>query len=380
MKKVVIAPDSFKGTLSSAEVCEIIGQAVFKVLPKTKTVKIPIADGGEGTSEAFLLALGGSKIFVRTKNPLFEDIEAFYALLKDQKTAVIETAAASGLTLVEGRKNALDASTYGTGLLIGDALNRGCKKIILGLGGSATTDGGAGILAALGAGLFDSNRREITPSNCGLEQLCRIEPETLDTRLSGCEIVAACDVDNVLCGPGGAAYVFGPQKGADEDMVKTLDENLLKYAEILLEKTGKNIKDIPGTGAAGGILASLLSFPEHINCKTQSGIELMLNAVNFDDVISDADLVITGEGRFDRQSLEGKAVSGIAKRTKRQNKPLIVISGGTGDYTDEIYKLGISAVFGAVSGIYADFDELKRHCRDDLYKTAENILRLLRFQ
>ena len=377
MKKAVIVPDSFKGTMSSLEVCEIIDKAFKKIKPKTETVKIPIADGGEGTADAFLYAMGGEKIFVKTKNPLFEDIECYYVILNDGKTAVIETAAASGLTLIEDRKNPLDSSTFGTGLLIKDALDKNCEKIVLGLGGSATNDGGAGIISALGVKLLDENNHEIIPSNRGLAELKYIDDTKLDKRLKNCEFIIACDVDNILCGPFGAAHVFGPQKGADERTVKILDANLSSYADILREKSGRDIKNILGTGAAGGILASLLSLSDFINCKICSGIDIILDTVNFDNIIKDADLIITGEGRFDSQSLRGKAVAGIAKRAKKQNKPVIVIAGGTGDYGEEIYDIGISAVFSACSKIYVSFDELKQSCFEDLRKTAENILRII---
>ena len=377
MKKAVIAPDSFKGTMSSPEVCEILCRAFAKIRPATKTVEIPVADGGEGTTDAFLYAVGGTRVYANTKNPLFEDMEAYYAILNDKKTAVIETAAASGLTLIENRKSPMDASTYGTGLLIKDALDRGCEKIILGLGGSATTDGGAGLISALGVRLLDAGGRELTPSNRGLASLSHIDDAALDTRLKNCEFTVACDVDNTLCGPFGAAHIFGPQKGADEETADTMDANLLHYAEVLREKTGKDIKDIPKTGAAGGILASLLSFPEYIGCRICSGIDIILDAANFDAAIGDADIVITGEGRFDSQSLYGKAVSGVAKRAKKQNVPVIVIAGSAGGYGDKVYGLGIKAVFAACAGVYPDFGELKKRCAEDLSKTAENVLRLL---
>ncbi|MCL2815740.1 MAG: glycerate kinase [Oscillospiraceae bacterium] len=376
MKKAVIAPDSFKGTMSSPEVCGIIARAFEKIKPGTATVQIPAADGGEGTTDAFLYAMGGEKVYVKTKNPLFEDMEAYYAILKDG-TAVIETAAASGLTLIENKKDPLNASTYGTGLLIKDALDKNCRKIILGLGGSATSDGGAGIISALGAKLTNENGEKIVPSNLGLGSLKHIDVSALDNRLKEREFVIACDVGNVLCGPLGAARVFGPQKGADEKTVGILDENLKRYAHVLQNKTGRDISGVPKTGAAGGILASLLSFDEFFKCEICSGIDIILDAAGFDEAIRDADLVITGEGRFDSQSLYGKAVSGIAKRAKKQNKPVIVIAGAAEGYGDEIYDLGIRAVFCACSGLYADFEQLKKMCAGDLYRTAENILRVI---
>ena len=376
MNKVVIIPDSFKGTMSSAEVCDIIEKAFNKIKPEIKIVKIPTADGGEGTVDAFLYSVGGEKVYVKTKNPLFENIKAYYGILNN-KTAVIETAAASGLTLIENRKNPLNTSTFGTGLLIKDALDKNCEKIILGLGGSATNDGGVGIAAALGIDFMDAKSRMIIPSNRGLSELKYIDETGLDQRLKNCEFIIACDVDNILCGPFGASYIFGPQKGADDETVKILDANLSGYADLLYEKTKIDIKNIPGTGAAGGILASLLSFPEYFKCKICSGIDIVLDTVGFDDMIKDADLIITGEGRFDSQSLRGKVVSGVAKRAKKQNKPVIVIAGGAKEYEENAYNIGITAIFSACSGIYTDFNEVKQTCFDDLYKTTENILRIL---
>ncbi|MCL2771758.1 MAG: glycerate kinase [Oscillospiraceae bacterium] len=377
MKKIVFAPDSFKGTMSSIEVCDIMDKAFRTIKPDVETVKIPIADGGEGTVDAFLYAVGGEKVFVKVKNPLFEDIDSFYCILKDRKTAVIEMAAASGLPLIEDRKNPLDASTFGTGLLIKDALDKGCTKIILGLGGSATNDGGIGIATALGVKFLDVNMRDIMPSNRGLRNLKYIDDTGLDNRLKSAEFVVACDVDNILCGQNGASYIFGPQKGADKNTVKILDENLSRYADILFEHTDKEVRNIPGTGAAGGVLASLLSFPDFINCKICPGIDIILDTAGFDEIIKDADLIITGEGKFDSQSLRGKAVSGIAKRAKKQNKPVIVIAGDTREYGDEIYDLGIQAVFSACSGVYTSFGEIKQTCFEDLRRTAENIARII---
>jgi glycerate kinase len=305
-----------------------------------------------------------------------EDMAAFYGLFGGM--AVVEMAACAGLPLAGERKNPLITTTFGVGRLILDAAGRGAKRIIVGLGGSATNDGGAGILTALGAKLTDGYNRDIIPSNRGLSELKVIDCAGLDSRLKNCEITVACDVDNVLCGQNGAAYVFGPQKGADGHTVRVLDANLSRYADILQEKTGRDIRDIPGVGAAGGVLASLLSFPEYINLKICLGIDIVLDISGFDEIIKDADLIITGEGKVDSQSLHGKAVSGIAKRAKLQSKPVIVIAGGAGGYDDAVYELGISAVFCVVSGIYTDFDEIKRSCFDDLRKAAENIARILR--
>lgn len=371
MKKVVIAPDSFKGTMSSVEVCEIIGKVFDKISPETVTVKIPVADGGEGTVDAFLAANGGNRINIKVKDPYFNDIESYYGILPDKVTAVIEMAAASGLPLVGENKNPLLTTTFGTGQLIRDALDRNCSRIILGIGGSATNDGGIGMAAALGIRFLDDNGSEIHLAGDGLGMLSHIDKTFLDKRLDSCEIIVACDVDNPLCGKDGASYVFGPQKGADEKMIKQLDNNLLHYSDILQKELGIQVKDIPGTGAAGGMVASLLAFTR---CTIKPGIVIILDTANFDAAIEDADLIITGEGRIDGQSLRGKVPVGIAARAKRYNIPVVAIVGSIGDDIDGLYSCGINAVF-STGKKPVPFEEAKLTCREDLYYTAENLIR-----
>ncbi|MCY6356352.1 glycerate kinase family protein [Clostridium sp. ZS2-4] len=374
MKKIIISPDSFKGTMSSIEVCNIIEQGIENIFPNTEVVKIPIADGGEGTVDAFLTAMGGEKIKVKVKGPLFEELEAFYGILPDKETAVIEMAAASGITLVEDRKNPLLTTTYGTGQLIFDALNRGCSKIIIGIGGSATNDGGIGMAAALGAKFLDKENKEIDLNGGGLEKLESIDTSGIDKRIKNCTIVAACDVDNPLYGPTGSAYVFAPQKGADERMVKILDENLKNFAGRVRRDLEIDVQDIPGSGAAGGLGAGLVAFA---GAKLQPGIKIVLDVVKYDEIISNADLIITGEGKIDGQSLRGKVPVGIAEKASKYHIPVIAIVGAVGDEAEKVYERGITAIF-STNLQPIPFEQAKICCRENLLKTTESVMRLVK--
>jgi len=374
VKKIVIAADSFKGTMSSLEVCSLIESGFKKGIPDVKTVKVPIADGGEGTVDAFLTALGGEKIKVRVRDPLFREIESFYGILPDQKTAVIEMAAASGLPLVEEEKNPCLTTTYGTGELIIDALNRGCNKLIIGLGGSATNDGGIGMAAALGVKFLDQAGNSVSLNGEGLARLRRIDVSEKDRRIDHCEILAACDVDNPLYGEYGAAYVFAPQKGADQAMVEDLDRGLQNYAAVLQKDLGLNVQAIAGAGAAGGLGAGLVAFTP---AQLRPGIEIILNAVKFSEIISDADLVITGEGKIDGQSLRGKVPIGIAERAKNSGVPVIAVVGDVGDDLEVIYQRGIAAVF-STNQVAVPFSEARLRAKEDLVATSESIARLLK--
>lgn len=373
LKKIVVAPDSFKGTMSSIEVCNIIEQGIKKVRTDLEVVKIPIADGGEGTVDAFLTAAGGTRVNVRVKDPLLREIESFYGILPDQKTAVIEMASASGLPLVETEKNPCLTTTYGTGELMLDAVRRGCSKIIIGIGGSATNDGGIGMAAALGARFLDARGESIPLNGGGLERLARIDLSGIDPRIKDCEILVACDVDNPLYGENGAAYIFAPQKGADPAMVEYLDRNLRHYAEILKADAGITVQDIPGTGAAGGLGAGLLAFTP---AKLKPGIEIILDSVGFDQLVSDAALIITGEGKIDGQSLRGKVPVGIADRAKRSKVPVIAIVGDIGEGIDQVYQRGITAVF-SINRVAVPFEVARQRCRADLQASVEALLRLM---
>lgn len=374
MRKIIISPDSFKGTMSSMEVCSIIEQGIQNIFSDTEVIKIPIADGGEGTVDAFLTAIGGEKIKTKVKGPLFEEVEAFYGILPDKETAVIEMAATSGITLVEDKKNPLLTTTYGTGQLILDALNKGCSKIIIGIGGSATNDGGIGMAAALGVKFLDKENEEIDLNGRGLEKLERIDISGIDKRVKECSIVAACDVDNPLYGSTGAAYVFAPQKGADERMVKILDENLKNLAGIVRRDLDMDVQNIPGSGAAGGLGAGLVAFA---GAKLQPGIKIVLDVVKYDEIISNADLIITGEGKIDGQSLRGKVPVGIAEKALKYHIPVIAIVGAVGDEAEKVYEKGITSIF-STNLQPIPFEQAKICCRENLLKTTESVMRLLK--
>jgi len=374
VKKIVIAPDSFKGTMSSIEICDIVEEGIKNIFPEIETVKIPIADGGEGTVDAFLRSVGGEKVTVKVKDPLFRDIVSYYGILTDGKTAIIEMAAASGLPLVEDERNPCLTTTFGTGQLMYDALEKGCTKIIIGIGGSATNDGGIGMAAALGLRFLDESGNEIPLNGEGLASLHTIDVSGKDKRLDSCEIIVACDVTNPLYGPNGAAYVFAPQKGADADMVEFLDRNLRNFAGVLKKDLGIMVDEIPGTGAAGGLGAGLIAFA---GATLRSGIKILLDTVKFDEIIKDADLIITGEGKIDSQSLRGKVPVGIAERAKKMNVPVVAIVGNIGDDIEEVYKLGISAVF-STSRKPVPFEEARLTCKKDLLLTVESLIRFAR--
>ncbi len=367
--KIVVAPDSFKGTLSSIEVCEIIKSAITDCDGNADILTIPIADGGEGTVDAFLHAAGGEKIFAKVKDPLMKDITAYYGILEDKTTAVIEMAAASGLMHVQDDLRPLEASTYGTGQLVLDAVKKGCKKIILGLGGSATTDGGAGAAIALGARLLTQKATPVAPGGGGLGLLYDIDLSEAKKNLEGVEIVLACDVDNRFLGKNGCAHVFAPQKGADEKQVEILDNNLAHYARLLEKKLGVNIADVKGTGAAGGVAVAFLAIAK---TSIVSGIGVVLETVRFNEIIKTADLIITGEGRIDGQSVYGKVPVGIARAAKPFGVPVIAIGGSLGDNYQKVYGEGISCVFCSVKDS-VPFEIVKKTCKQDLYQIVKNL-------
>lgn len=375
LRKIVIAPDSFKGTMSSIEICNIAEDSIKAVFPDIEVVKIPIADGGEGTVDAFLAAIGGRRIELAVKGPLSDEIAAFYGILPDEITAVIETAAASGLPLVSDRKDPLRTTTYGTGELILDALERGCRKIIIGLGGSATNDGGIGMAAALGVKFLDAKGEMIPLTGGGIASLAKIDVSGLDRRIKDCEILAACDVDNPLYGPNGASAVFGPQKGADPETVAILDSNLSHYADLLRD-LGIDMAEMPGAGAAGGLGAGLVAFA---GARLMPGIRIILDTVHFDKVIQGADLIITGEGRIDGQSLRGKVPVGIAEQASRQNIPVIAVVGDVGKDSEQVYERGITAIF-SINRVALPLKETRSRSKSDFAATIRDIMRLLKSQ
>ncbi len=374
MKKIILIPDSFKGTLSSIQICSIWSAKVQEYFPECQIISIPIADGGEGTVDCFLTALGGKKIKTFVKNPYFEEIESFYGLLNDGKTAVIEMAACAGLPLVESRKNPCCTTTYGVGQLILDAAQQGAKKIIIGLGGSSTNDGGCGAASAAGIQFYNKAGEIFIPVGGTLHEIERISFEKCNPLLNGIEIITMCDIDNPMYGPNGAAYVFAPQKGADPKAIDFLDEGLRHLAGILERDLHLNISQIPGTGAAGAMGAGMIAF---FHSQLRMGIETILDTVHFSQILSDADMIFTGEGKFDQQSLHGKAVIGIAKRAKEKNIPVIVLAGGVDEDIDAAYEMGVSAVF-SINRLPQKFSVSRYKSVENITAAFENILRLIK--
>ncbi len=345
--KIIIAPDSFKECLSAREVSGNIALGIRKMAPKAEIIEIPISDGGEGVLDTLLGGAGGKRIPVSVMDPLMRPIMAEYGILEDKGTAVIEMARASGLELLkEPEKNPLITTSFGTGQLIKDALNKGCNKIIIGIGGSATNDGGAGMARALGAKFLDERGEEIPEGGGSLGRLNTIDLTFFDQRIQNCEVIVACDVSNPLTGANGASMVYGGQKGGGKKDLAILDSNLAHYANCIQALLGIDIDQVPGAGAAGGSGAGLMAF---LKGKLVNGIELILQTLKIDEHLKGAHMVFTGEGKIDEQTLHGKTISGIATMAKKHNVPVIVITGKIGEGIEEIYNLGVQAVFSIVN-------------------------------
>lgn len=339
LMKIIIAPDSFKGSLSALDVAEAINQGVEELFPDATIVKIPLADGGEGTVQCMVDATGGEIRKEKVYGPLGDEVFASYGILGDRKTAVIEMAEASGLTLIpKNKRDPLVTTTYGTGQLIQAALNQNCRKMIIGIGGSATNDGGAGMAQALGVKLLDREGKEIGWGGRELQRIERIDLESIDPRIKTTQVLVASDVTNPLCGPRGASHVYGPQKGATPEMVEELDKALHHFALIIKRDLGKEVSDIPGAGAAGGLGAGLIAF---LNAEIKPGIEVVMKAVRLEENLKHADLVITGEGKIDRQTIYGKAPIGVAKIAKKYNIPVVAIAAILSDDAQVVYQHGI---------------------------------------
>ena len=370
--KIVIAPDSFKGTMMSQEVCDIIERAIKKNFPDAETIKIPVADGGEGMVEAYLCTAGGKKNKVCVAGPDFSLIDAEYGILPDNTTAVIEMAAASGIMLAKEPKKPIDATTYGTGQMIVDAVRKGCNRIILGIGGSATMDAGIGMASAMGVDFLDQNNETVFPAARGLCSIRSIDCSRVSEELLKTEIIVACDVKNPACGQNGSAQVFGKQKGASREEIKQIDHGISLLCNIIKEKTGKDIQNVAGTGAAGGLAIPLLAF---FNTRLASGIDLVLDAADFEHKIHNADMVITGEGKLDGQSMEGKVPIGIARRAKKAGIPVVAIVGDIGKDFRRVYEEGITAVF-STNKAAVPFEVAKKTCKDDLFLIADSMFSL----
>jgi glycerate kinase len=374
--KIILAPDSFKGNLTSLEVAAAFEKGIKRVLPRAKYIKVPMADGGEGTVQSLVDGVGGKFIRKRVVGPAGNTVSARYGLLSDGKTAVIEMAEASGLPLVSGKnKNPLKTTTYGTGELILDAAKRGVEKIIIGIGGSATNDGGVGMAQAIGIRFLNKQGKVISNYGSGgmLKKIASIDNKQADPLLKKIKIIVACDVNNTLCGKSGASYVFAPQKGATPAMVRILDENLRHLGKVIKQSLRKDVTKLKGAGAAGGLGAGLVAFTE---ARMKSGIEIVIDATNICKYMENADLVITGEGRVDTQTAFGKTPSGIAKAARKYHIPTVVIGGGITDDANDIFAYGIDGLESACARDMS-LEEAIKNSPKHLANAAERAIRLV---
>ena len=373
MNKVILIPDSFKGTLSSTQICEIVSAEIRKQFPNCKIVSIPIADGGEGSVDCFLSALGGQKIASTVSGPHFEKMESYFGMIEDS-TAVIEMASCAGLPLVEDYKDPLGTTTYGVGELILAAAKQEARKIIVGLGGSCTTDGGCGAAAACGVKFYNTTGKSFVPTGGTLKQIEHIDVSSFNPTIKNIEVVAMCDIENPMHGPEGAAYVFAPQKGASPNEVQLLDKGLIHLAQIIERDLGIDIASIPGTGAAGAMGAGMIAF---FGAQLQMGIETVLDTVRFSELVNDTDLVFTGEGKLDPQSLRGKVVIGVARRALQANVPVVALVGGVDGNVEAAYDMGISAIF-PINRLPEDLSLSKSKSAENLAATVQDVLRLIK--
>ncbi len=372
--KVVVAPDSFKGNLTAVEVADWIEKGIHSADRSIEVKKIPVADGGEGTVQAMVTASGGNIVRTHVKGPLMEDTDSFFGILSDGKTAVIEMAAASGLAMVpEDRRNPMETTTYGVGQLIKRVLDSECSNIVIGIGGSATNDGGMGMAQALGACFYDDKGRKLGTGGKMTTMVKSIDVSGLDGRLEDVKITVACDVKNPLFGKNGASCVYGPQKGATPEMVEILDGGLRNLSSVVESDLGINVSDMPGSGAAGGLGAGLIAFAGAV---LKPGIDIVLETSRAEEDIITSDLVITGEGKTDSQTVYGKVPAGIAALASKHNVPVVCLSGGLGDDYEEIYNCGIDAAFSNVTDAMT-LDEAMRRSGELLAKTARSIIQLV---
>ena len=377
MKKdlvIVLAPDSFKESMTAKEVCEAMERGIRKANSQIRCIHVPMADGGEGTMQSLVDATGGRVYSKEVVGPLGNNVVAEYGILGNGEIGVIEMASASGIHLVDSEKrNPLITTTFGTVQLIKACLDKGVKKLLIGIGGSATNDGGAGFIQALGGRLLDENGDDLSYGGGALAKLHTIDLSNLDERLKYVSVEVACDVNNPLCGKEGASYVFGPQKGATREMIEILDQNLSHYAEVIKEQLGKDVISKAGAGAAGGLGAGLMAF---LDVKLKSGIEMVIEYANLEEKVRDADMVWTGEGSIDFQTQYGKTPLGVAMIAKKYNKPVIALAGRVGNDIDVLYDKGIDAIFGIMRGV-TSIEEALVKGPENVEKTSENIIRLL---
>ena len=373
MEKILLVPDSFKGTLSSRQVCQVMAGQLRRFFPQAQVKSIPVADGGEGSVEAFLAAAGGERRTRTVTGPFGEPVEAFYGILGDGRTAVIEMAACAGLPLAEGRLNPERATTYGVGELLLAAKEAGCTKAILGLGGSCTNDGGVGAAAALGAKFTRADGTAFVPTGGTLGEIAALDVSPVAQALQGMELTAMCDIDNPLYGEAGAAAVFAPQKGADAAMVARLDAGLRHLGQVSARCLGRDFSHLPGAGAAGGLGFGMAAF---CGAQLRMGIDAVLDAVGFDSLLPGTDVVFTGEGKIDSQSARGKVVSGVAARCRKAGVPVVAVVGQIDQGFEEMYQQGLTAVF-SINRAAQPFAESRFHAGENLALTMENIARLL---
>lgn len=377
MKKdfvIVLAPDSFKESMTAKEVCQSMERGIKKADHNITCIHVPMADGGEGTMQALVDATDGRVYSLKVVGPLGDEVEAQYGILGDNETGILEMASASGIQLVPiEKRNPLITTTYGTGQLIKACLDYGVKRLLIAIGGSATNDGGAGVVQALGGKLLDTHGNEIGFGGCELKKLARIDLTQFDTRLRDIAVEVACDVTNPLCGKRGASNVFGPQKGATPEMIKTLDCSLRHYADIIKEQVNKDVIEAPGAGAAGGLGAGLMAF---LNGSLKKGIEIVIKYSELEEKIKNADMVWTGEGSIDFQTQYGKTPVGVAMAAKKYNKPVIAFAGKIGEGADVLYEKGIDSIFGILKDVTSLEEALKKGS-ENMEKTAENVIRLM---
>lgn len=375
MKKIIVAPDSFKGSLTSIEAANAIEEGVKKVIPNCNIVKLPIADGGEGTMETLVSALNGEKIKIKAHDPLMRPIEVEYGVVESGKMAIIEMATTSGLTLLKKQEqNPSITTTFGVGEIIKDALKRGYLSFLIAIGGSATNDAGIGMLKALGFRFLDKNNKETDETGISLQSINSIDESEVIPELNNAHFTIVCDVNNPFSGPNGAAYVYAPQKGASKQMVEDLDKGMEIFRKLVIKDKGVDLNTIPGSGAAGGLGGGCIAF---LNAQLKPGIEMVLETIDFEKHLQNADLVITGEGKIDKQTAMGKAGSGIIEAARRKKIPVIAI-GGSVDDRETLIKQGFTSLFSITSGpISLEEAMQENNTKRNITETTEQIIRTI---
>lgn len=374
--RILISPDSFKECLTASEVAIAISEGILKILPDSENLLLPMADGGEGTVNAFVTATNGRIVKTKTFDSLNRHIDSFYGILGDGKTAVLEMAAASGIELLKPEeRNPLITSTYGTGILLKEIIEKGHTDIIIGIGGSATNDGGAGMAQALGFGLNDINGKQIAKGGGSLQSICTISEEDVCPQLKNVSITIAGDVENILLGKTGATNVYAKQKGATPEMIELLEKNMEHFSNVLYKKFGRDFSAIKGSGAAGGLGAGLMAF---CNAKMNSGFELLSKVSNLENQIADADIVFTGEGKIDSQTISGKTIAKIAALCKKHQKPLIAIAAIVENDIDNLFEIGLSSVFPIANKPMSSSESIA-NSKQLITDTAARIMRFYKF-